>query len=343
MLTVRDRTTDPVAEPGFVAAHRLVGEVGAGRQVVLEADGRRVLVSPLDGGPLLSDTVAIGGPRAAYLGLAEAPTLVRLPGRNLSELVDLASSVGGLPEGAEVIADAPVAAAATELAKLAERLPALTVADSADALPGTLSASVADVLAFRRRLAATMRPVATAAVPLAAGATAEVTAFRNAVGGCLSAVVVGTPGPGSLVRVHSSCVTGDILGSLKCDCGAQLRLSLERIAVDGGVLLYTAQEGRGIGLVNKLRAYALQDSGLDTVDANLALGYHDDERDYAAAAVVLAELGLSDVRLMTNNPSKAAGLEAAGIRVTPVPLLGPVTPQNAHYLATKRRRSGHRL
>lgn len=331
------------AEAGFVAAHRLVGEVGAGRPVVLEADGRRVLVSPLDGGPVLSDTVAISGARAAYMGLPEEPALLRVPGADLAALVAVASAVGGLPANAEPVDSGPFASAATELAKLAERLPAMTVGDAGGAGPDVLSASVDDVLAFRRRLAATVAPVASASVPLAAGATAEVTAFRNAVGGCLSAVLVGAPQAGALVRVHSSCVTGDIFGSLKCDCGAQLRLALERIAVDGGVLLYTAQEGRGIGLVNKLRAYALQDRGLDTVDANVALGYHDDERDYAAAAVVLSHLGLADIRLMTNNPAKAAGLEEAGIRVTPVPLLGPVTAENANYLATKRRRSGHRL
>lgn len=340
----RPEAEEDVAVPGFVAAHRLVGEVGAGRPVVLRAGGRRILAAPLDGGPLLSDTVAISGARAAYMGLAEAPCLVRVAGADRAALTAVASAVGGLPKGAKVLSDdGTLANAATELAKLAERLPAMTVADGAAAGPDVLAASVEDVLAFRRRLAATFRPVASAPVPLAAGATAEVTAFRNAVGGCASAVAVGTPGPGALVRVHSSCVTGDILGSLKCDCGAQLRLALQRIATDGGVLLYTAQEGRGIGLVNKLRAYALQDSGLDTVDANVALGYHDDERDYAAAAVILRHLGLAEVRLMTNNPAKAAGLEGAGIGVTPVPLLGPVTPENAHYLATKRRRSGHRL
>lgn len=330
-------------EPAFVSVHRLVAEVGAGRPVVVRHGERLSLASPLDGGPVVSATLAISAARAAYLGLAEAPAIVAAQVPDRDRLLTLATGSGVRVEGLAATAGGPLAGAATELAKLAERLPAMTLADVPAVPEGLLWAHAADVLAFRRTLATTVAPVASAPVPLTAGATATVTAFRNAVGGCVSAVVVGDVGPGCLVRVHSSCVTGDIFGSLKCDCGAQLHLALERIASSGGVLLYTAQEGRGIGLVNKLRAYALQDAGLDTVDANVALGYHDDERDYAAAAAVLGHLGVRDVRLMTNNPAKAAGLEAAGIAVSPVPLIGPVTPQNARYLATKRHRSGHHL
>ena len=324
----------------FVEAHRLVGEVAAARPVLLRSGEETLLCSPLDGGAILSRTLAIAPSRAAYLGLADAAT--RLIGAcdaqamwalATGDAVDLAT--------VEIVPGGPIADAATELAKLAERLPAMTLAPGEDAPDGTLSADVAAVLSLRIALAGTMTPVATAKVPLAAGAIATVTAYRNAVGGSVSAVIVGELGPGSLVRIHSSCVTGDIFGSLKCDCGAQLHLALERIASEGGVLVYTAQEGRGIGLVNKLRAYALQDRGLDTVDANVALGYHDDERDYAGAASVLRDLGLCDVALMTNNPKKADALRAEGIAVTAVPLIGPVTPHNEAYLATKRRRSGH--
>jgi GTP cyclohydrolase II len=342
-MTTTPATEIDVNDPGFVAAHRLVAETAAGRPVALVEEGRCIMAAPIDGGPLLSDTAAISGARAGYMGLTEEPTLLRLPGADRAALTALARGEGPMPGEALPLGGGAPASAATELAKLAERLPAMTVSPVEGVPPGVLEAQVSDVLSFRRRLAATVRPVASAPVPLAAGATAQVTAFRDAAGGALSAVAVGDPRPGALVRVHSSCVTGDILGSLKCDCGAQLHLALQRIAEDGGVLIYTAQEGRGIGLANKLRAYALQDEGLDTVDANLALGYHDDERDYHAVAVVLAHLGLSHVRLMSNNPAKAAALQSAGISVDPVPLIGPVTPQNARYLATKRQRSGHRL
>ncbi len=147
------------------------------------------------------------------------------------------------------------------------------------------------------------------------------------------------------MRLHSECLTGDVLGSLKCDCGPQLDAAIDAMADAGwGILLYLRQEGRGIGLVNKLRAYALQDQGFDTVDANLRLGFVDDERDFAVAAAMLKLLGQGEVRLLTNNPRKVAGLEAAGISVIEqVPLRIASNPHNAAYLETKKSRSGHRL
>jgi len=148
-----------------------------------------------------------------------------------------------------------------------------------------------------------------------------------------------------LVRLHSECLTGDVLGSLRCDCGQQLDAALELIAsAPAGVLLYLPQEGRGIGLANKIRAYALQDEGLDTVDANLALGLPVDRRDYAAAAHVLLGLGLRRVRLLTNNPLKTEALERNGVMVAErVPLAVPPNPVNDHYLRTKADRMGHLL
>lgn len=148
-----------------------------------------------------------------------------------------------------------------------------------------------------------------------------------------------------LVRLHSECLTGDVLGSLRCDCGAQLRESLDRIAAEGrGILLYLRQEGRGIGLRDKIRAYGLQDGGLDTVDANLALGYPPDPRDYRRAAAILRDLGVASIRLLTNNPAKAAGLAADGVGVMDrVPLEIAPVPTNAAYLATKADRLGHLL
>ena len=146
-----------------------------------------------------------------------------------------------------------------------------------------------------------------------------------------------------LVRIHSRCLTGDALGSLRCDCQAQLHLALEAIAVAGaGVLLYEPEEGRGIGLMEKLRSYGLQDAGLDTVDANLALGHPVDARTYQGAAAVLLALGMHHVRLMTNNPDKVQALEAAGIRVVErVNATAPHQVEAAQYLKTKRERLGH--
>ncbi|SDS12815.1 GTP cyclohydrolase II [Actinopolymorpha singaporensis] len=153
-------------------------------------------------------------------------------------------------------------------------------------------------------------------------------------------------GAGTLVRLHSECLTGDVLGSLRCDCGPQLRLALAMIAEAGkGVVVYLrGHEGRGIGLAAKLAAYALQDDGHDTVDANLALGLPADARDYADAAAILADLGVGRVRLLSNNPAKAAGLSEGGIRVAGrEPLVVAANPENAGYLATKRDRFGHIL
>ncbi|MFD2083388.1 3,4-dihydroxy 2-butanone 4-phosphate synthase / GTP cyclohydrolase II [Actinopolymorpha cephalotaxi] len=153
-------------------------------------------------------------------------------------------------------------------------------------------------------------------------------------------------GAETLVRLHSECLTGDVLGSLRCDCGPQLRLALAAIAAAGrGVVVYLrGHEGRGIGLAAKLAAYALQDGGHDTVDANLALGLPADARDYADAAAILTDLGVGRVRLLSNNPAKAAGLSEGGVRVVErEPLVVPANPENAGYLATKRDRFGHIL
>jgi GTP cyclohydrolase II len=190
--------------------------------------------------------------------------------------------------------------------------------------------------------------VAEARVPLAGAERTHVVAFRPTDGGQEHlAIVVGEPPPGepALVRLHSECFTGDLLGSLRCDCGDQLRGAVDEIARAGrGILLYLAQEGRGIGLVNKLRAYRLQDADADTVDANEMLGYDADERIYLPAAEMLRQLGFTRVRLMTNNPAKVDDLARSGIVVVErVPHAFPANGHNEFYLATKRRRSGHLL
>jgi 3,4-dihydroxy 2-butanone 4-phosphate synthase/GTP cyclohydrolase II len=153
-------------------------------------------------------------------------------------------------------------------------------------------------------------------------------------------------GPPPLVRMHSECLTGDVFGSQRCDCGAQLRLALQRIAEEGrGVIVYLRHhEGRGIGLVPKLQAYNLQDKGLDTVEANVHLGFPPDSRDYGLGAQILVDLGLSKIRLLTNNPAKRAGIHGFGLEVVErVPLTVPATPRSERYLRTKKERMGHLL
>jgi GTP cyclohydrolase II len=186
-----------------------------------------------------------------------------------------------------------------------------------------------------------------ARLPVSGAEHAEIVAFRTPeMPGEHIALLIGEPGGSPpLVRLHSECLTGDVLGSLKCDCGPQLDAAIQAIAKSGwGILLYLRQEGRGIGLINKLRAYALQDQGFDTVDANTRLGFAVDSRNFAVAARMLALLGQSSVRLLTNNPNKVAALEAAGIAVTErVPHVLPANPHNERYLATKRDRTGHQF
>jgi GTP cyclohydrolase II len=176
--------------------------------------------------------------------------------------------------------------------------------------------------------------------------TFEVRMFQvDGAAGEVVALIQGVPDPASppLVRLHSECLTGDVLGSMRCDCGEQLDAALALVGqAEAGVLLYLRQEGRGIGLVNKIRAYALQDGGLDTVDANLALGLPVDRREYASAAAILRSLGLSQIRLLTNNPLKHAALERHGVAVVErVPLIAPPNPVNEDYLRTKADRMGH--
>lgn len=234
------------------------------------------------------------------------------------------------------------ARAALDLARLAGLLPALWLLD-----PKTvqLGVSVDDIVHERRQ--PSIEIVARAKLPLDGMPPTQVMAFRASDDGQEHvALVVGAfGGRPPLVRLHSECLTGDVFGSLKCDCGPQLKEALHIIGANGGgVLLYLRQEGRGIGLANKIRAYSLQDRGLDTVDANNRLGFGDDERDYGHAAAMLRALGIEEVRLLTNNPTKVAGLEAAGIKVAErVPHHMPTNPHNADYLATKRKKSGHLL
>jgi GTP cyclohydrolase II len=251
-----------------------------------------------------------------------------------------------------------IAETAIELAKLARLLPAVVLGP----LTGDpknkrrdwardqdlIYVDAADVLAYEEISARNLQQVAQAHVPLEGAENARILAWRPSDGGKEHlAIVVGEIDPTEpvLIRLHSECFTGDLLGSLRCDCGVQLRGSIAEIAKRGsGVLLYLAQEGRGIGLVNKLRAYELQDEGFDTIDANEQLGFDADERIYAPAATMLARMGIKRVRLMTNNPQKISQLERYGIEVAErVAHSFPANGHNENYLRTKAERAGHLL
>lgn len=245
------------------------------------------------------------------------------------------------------------AAAAVKLAKIAELLPAVLESpiDAKAALrlikrEGLISVKAADILAHDARAGVMLSAVARARLPLANASDTRVLAFRPADGGREHlALIVGAPeAPGPvLVRLHSECLTGDLLGSLKCDCGDQLRGAIASIGKAGaGILLYLAQEGRGIGLISKLKAYELQDQGFDTIEANQRLGFEADEREFQAAAEILKYLGFTSVRLLTNNPDKVASLARFGIEIAEqVAHSFPANPHNEAYLATKKAKAGH--
>lgn len=243
-------------------------------------------------------------------------------------------------------------AAGVKLAKIARILPSVLCcvvpAVQIGRSPDIVAVNAADTAGYDIEAASALKRVTAAKVPLEGAENAKVVAFRPADGGIEHlAIVIGDPEPPgpALVRLHSECFTGDLLGSLKCDCGDQLKGAIEQIGKEGsGILLYLAQEGRGIGLINKLRAYALQDQGFDTVEANQRLGFEDDERVFLAAAEMLRQLGFSSVRLLTNNPRKVSQLEDYGVEVTErVAHTYPTNVHNERYLSIKAEKSGHIL
>jgi GTP cyclohydrolase II len=277
--------------------------------------------------------------RPAWLDLAGSRAVA-------DPVLDLATPFKGPFTTRALGTDLVAARAAIALAKHAALLPALYAVPLAGAAPAITAP--ADAVLALPAAAAAVTISSRARLPLSAAENTEVVAFRPADAGPEHlALVINDPSRAApvLVRLHSACLTGDVLGSLKCDCGPQLQAAIAAIAANpgGGILLYLQQEGRGIGLLNKLRAYALQDQGFDTVDANTRLGFEPDERDFSLAAAMLRQLGVGHVTLMTNNPDKVAGLAAHGLIVDRVAHQMAPNPHNAAYLGTKRDRQGHML
>lgn len=206
--------------------------------------------------------------------------------------------------------------------------------------------SIADLIEYRRRSEKLIERVSQTSLPTESGRY-NLILYRDSINNKIHvALIMGEPGnEATLVRVHSECLTGDVFGSLRCDCGWQLKKAMQIIEQERrGVILYMSQEGRGIGLVDKIRAYSLQDKGLDTVQANEALGHKPDLRDYGIGAQILVDLGLKDIRLLTNNPRKIVGLEGYGLRVIErIPLETEPNPLNYNYLKTKKEKLGHDL
>jgi GTP cyclohydrolase II len=291
---------------------------------------------------------------AGLVGSAEAAVSVTVaPGSTIEDLRALSCVSPMDPTALTLLcvdaspSHASIAEAGFKLAKAGRLLPALIGVETDDLKDDSLLEISVDAIEQHVRFAArSLKRMSQSRVPLSDSTDCELALFRDEHGlGEHVAVLIGNPDMRSVVpvRLHSACLTGDLLGSLRCDCGEQLRTAVARIAaLGGGVLLYLDQEGRGIGLANKLRAYALQDNGLDTIDADRHLGFLSDERNYDVAAELLRQLGASRIRLMTNNPHKIAALRAHGIEVVGrLPLIGRTNAHNERYLRAKRDRAGH--
>jgi GTP cyclohydrolase II len=358
--------------PRTRAVHRAIAEARRGVPVVLAAR-HPLIVAPAETvgaeGLRLIDLLSRGGaslllaPSRAAAVLrqelpAEAPVIALKLARPLIDTATLRRAADPTMEQIlpdfETVAAPEAGLAALALGKLARLLPAMVVAPvragwaSLPAGQDLLSVPADDLLAYPGLLAASLTKVAEVAVPLDNAPDARLIAFRALDQGIEHmAILVGNPAgeAAPLVRVHSECFTGDLLGSLRCDCGPQLRGAIARMAAEGaGAVLYLSQEGRGIGLINKLRAYSLQDNGLDTLDANRALGWDADERNFHIAAAMLRALGMQHIRLLTNNPEKVASLAACGIDIVErVPHSFAPNGVNDSYLATKALRFGHLL
>ena len=350
---------------GQVGVVRGLAEIRARRPVLIAANRETLLALPVDGIDLSRLTafknfcsphrlkLILSTRRARWLGFqTSVPMALTVAAETSVEqllqlVVDLEVDHAPDAEPAGV-----AAVAAIQLAKLAQCLPAVLATQANRARtaifdPPLVKIEASAVQHCRKNIVRSLKVVGEAHIPLSTGTQTRFVAFRDALGENSVAIIVGDPDLMRPVRVrlHSACLTGDVFGSRRCDCGDQLKLSLARLGeTGGGIILYLAQEGRGLGLGNKLRTYQLQETGLDTVDANTALGFDDDERDYGVAARMLEMLGIQRIVLLTNNPTKLDGLAKSGIEITGcLPVEAPVNSDNARYLAAKAARAGHQL
>jgi GTP cyclohydrolase II len=349
----------------YISVSRALAELQALRPVRINAFGEALFVLPVEGldDRRLAEFVSLCRPeiphliitkqRALAIGAngAATPLVLQLPEALVSkDVLELVAA-----RRSRIVANTKVAgfaaAAAIQLIKLSHGLPAVLAANMAhhgiDPDHSIVAVHAKAVGHFAADAVKSLSVASDAVVPLASGVAARFIVFRDATGTDQVAIIVGKPDYTKpvAVRLHSACLTGDVFGSRRCDCGDQLALALTRLEdLGGGVILYLAQEGRGLGLANKMRAYRLQDEGLDTLDANTTLGFDDDERDYGVAARMLQMLNCSRILLLTNNPAKLDGLTQAGIEISArVPLEAPINPHNRRYLSTKAARSGHQL
>ena len=345
------------------AAARALDALARGWDIVIAGEAGTLALRPIEtgGAPLGHNRrLLISAARAISLKLAnqkeaarpDAPVLIAVPGELdgaravaiADPSLDLAQPMKG-PFAALPLPAPDAAEAAMQMARLAGLLPAYHLLDAQEADFDAPCITPADVAAYADPTQ--LRIAARARLPVSASESAEIVAFRSDADFHEHvALIVGTRDASiPVVRLHSECLTGDVFGSLKCDCGPQLNGALHAMAhAQWGILLYLRQEGRGIGLINKLRAYQLQDQGHDTVDANNRLGFPTDARDFAVAAQMLKALHVPAIRLMTNNPEKQAVLANLGVEIAErLPLQIEANPHNERYLVTKRDRTGHQL
>jgi GTP cyclohydrolase II len=354
------KVASEAAISSYVGVERGFAEFRCGRPVVI-LGARSVAAVPIDGCSneqlqsfcltfdVTAVKLAVSARRANALGI-KTNTPVSIDTRKELTIYDALAVAGekSLPKGVHVTRANSTVKAGIDLAKLAGRLPAVLTAELRSAERhgeafATFEAGA--VTGFRQHLVDSLEIAASSAMTLDGMGAARFVVFRDAIGGESVALIVGDPDLSKpvLVRLHSECLTGDVFGSRRCDCGDQLRLALSRMQGADGIILYLRQEGRGVGLLNKIRAYGLQDAGLDTVEANMTLGFEPDERHYGVAGRMLQLLGCKSVLLLTNNPAKLAGLAETGIEVCDrVPLHAPVTASNRQLLETMAIRAGHR-